>query len=79
MVVAGAVCGVAVDGELGELLPIALLSIGLGGVVLLLFLEVGLSEDRERARAAELERRRRERKPPVSHWWPRGPRWRRRP
>jgi hypothetical protein len=50
--IAGVVCGVVVSGEAGQLLAIALLSIGLGGIVLLVFLEVGLSEDRERAREA---------------------------
>jgi hypothetical protein len=55
--VAGVLCGVLVPGETGELLVIALLSIGLGGIVLLVFLEVGLSEDRERARD-EAQRRR---------------------
>ncbi len=59
--VAGVLCGVLVSGETGQLLAIALLSIGLGGIVLLVFLEVGLSEDRERAR--DEARRRREARP----------------
>jgi hypothetical protein len=46
---AGALCGVLVSGETGQLLAIALLSIGLGSIVLLVFFEIGLSEDRERA------------------------------
>ena len=56
LTVAGALCGAFVGGLAGEVLAIALVSLGLGGAVLLVFLEVGLSEDRERAR--EKERRR---------------------
>jgi uncharacterized membrane protein len=43
-----------VGGLTGEVLALLLITIGLGGALLLLFLEVGLSEDKERA-----ERRRR--------------------
>ncbi len=53
LVLAGVLCGVLVGGLPGALLAIVLNSLGLGGAVLLLFLEVGLSEDRERAREAE--------------------------
>jgi hypothetical protein len=53
LVLAGVLCGVLVSGLAGALLAIVLNSLGLGGAVLLLFLEVGLSEDRERAREAE--------------------------
>jgi hypothetical protein len=76
-VVAGVLCALLVDGLTGEVLAIALVLAGLGGVVLLLFLEVGLSEDRARSRD---ERRRRERarrrleaqqRRPVRRW----PRW----
>jgi hypothetical protein len=49
--VAGVLCGVLVSGETGQLLAIALLSIGLGAIVLFVFLEIGLSEDRDRAAA----------------------------
>jgi hypothetical protein len=50
LVVVGAMCAILVGGLNGEVLAIALVSLGLGGTVLLVFLEVGLSEDRERAR-----------------------------
>jgi hypothetical protein len=67
-VVAGALCAALVPGVTGEVLTIALMSIGLGGAVLLVFLEVGLSEDRERAREQARRRpappRRRLRRPP---------------
>jgi hypothetical protein len=56
LVVAGAACAAFVDGLTGQLLTIVLLSLGLAGAVLLVFLEVGLSEDRERAREAQRRR-----------------------
>jgi hypothetical protein len=49
LVVAGALCAVLIDGVTGEVLAITLATVGLGGALLLLFLEVGLSEDRDRA------------------------------
>jgi hypothetical protein len=51
--VAGAICAVLISGPTGQVLKIALILAGLGAAVLLLFLEVGLSEDRERARDVE--------------------------
>jgi hypothetical protein len=56
LAVAGGVCAALIHNLTGELLTIVLISIGLGGIVLLLFLEVGLSEDRERARDQERAR-----------------------
>ena len=50
LVVAGVISAVVVAGLTGEVLAIALITLGLGAVVLLLFLEVGLSEDRDRRR-----------------------------
>jgi hypothetical protein len=63
LVVAGVLCAVLINGLTGQVLAIALLLLGLGGALLLVFLEVGLSEDRELAR--EEERRRRQ-KPPSA-------------
>jgi hypothetical protein len=63
LVVAGALCAVLVAGSTGEILTTALLSVGLVGAVVLVFLEVGLSEDR--ARAGEEERRRQPADPPA--------------
>jgi hypothetical protein len=57
LVVAGSICAALVGGLTGEVLAIALITVGLGAVVLLLFLEVGLSEERELARE---EKRRRQ-------------------
>jgi fatty acid desaturase len=62
LVAAGAACAVAVHGLTGEVLTLALMLAGLGAVVLLLFLEVGLSEDHARA---EDERRRRSSRRPA--------------
>jgi hypothetical protein len=75
LVVAGSICAVLVGGLTGEVLAIALITLGLGAVVLLMFLEVGLSEERElareksrrRQRATDGERRRRPSR------WPRRP------
>lgn len=72
LVVAGVACAASIDGILGRALAIALLSAGLGGGLLLAFYEVGLSEDRERAR---VEQRRRKRAPKHID---RTPPWRRR-
>ena len=48
LVVAGVLCAVLIDGVAGEAIMIGLVAAGLGGALLLLFAEVGLSEDRER-------------------------------
>ncbi|MFL5869251.1 MAG: hypothetical protein ACJ766_19275, partial [Thermoleophilaceae bacterium] len=47
-----------VGGFAGGLIGIACVTIGLGAALLLLFLEVGLSEDRQRAEDEERRRRR---------------------
>jgi hypothetical protein len=53
LVIAGAICAVLVGGLTGQVLTIALMLAGLGGGLLLVFLEVGLSEEREQARDQE--------------------------
>jgi hypothetical protein len=58
LVLAGGICAALIQGLIGQLLTIVLISAGLGAIVLLLFLEVGLSEDRERARDDERRRER---------------------
>ncbi len=50
VVVVGAACGATVSGTLGGTLATILIGIGLVGVLSLVFYEVGLSEDRDRAR-----------------------------
>jgi hypothetical protein len=56
LALAGTVCAILVPGLLGQVLTTVLLSLGLSGAVLLVFLEIGLSEDR----ALEQESARRE-------------------
>jgi hypothetical protein len=75
LIVAGSICAIQLEGLTGEAVAIALITLGLGAVVLLMFLEVGLSEERElareekrrRQRATDGERRLRPRR------WPRRP------
>ena len=43
-------CEALIGGVVGDAIALALLLAGLGGALLLLFYEVGLSEERERAR-----------------------------
>ena len=56
LVAAGSVCAVLVDDFTGEVLTLALVGLGLVGAVVLVFLEIGLSEDRQRARDEERRR-----------------------
>ena len=57
-VLAGVACAVLVNGVVGEVLTIVLISAGLAGALLLVFLEIGLGEERENAREEERRRRR---------------------
>ena len=59
LVIDGVLCGVLVDGLAGQVLAIALIALGLGGALLLIFFEVGLSEDKARAREKRARRRHR--------------------
>jgi hypothetical protein len=76
--VAGVAAAVA-GGLVGQVFAIALISLGLGGALLLAFFEVGLSEDHARERDDERQRRRDAEK--AAEAPPEGPRrrWRRRP
>ena len=47
LVLAGVCCAVFVSGIVGEVLTIVLISAGLCGALLLVFLEVGLEEERD--------------------------------
>ena len=53
LVIAGVACAVLVPDGTGEVLTLALMGTGLIVATSLVFLEVGLSEDRERARERE--------------------------
>ena len=50
LVLAGIVCAIVVGGLVGQLLTFVLIALGLCGAVLLVFYEIGLSEDQDRAR-----------------------------
>ncbi|HEV3321940.1 MAG TPA: hypothetical protein VG147_07075 [Solirubrobacteraceae bacterium] len=56
LVLAGLACAALVGGVTGQVLTIALIAAGVAGAVLLVFLEVGYSEDRELARDEERRR-----------------------
>ena len=58
LMMAGAVCVATVGGETGEVLALVLIGLGFVGITGLVFLEVGLSEDRERERASRARQRR---------------------
>jgi hypothetical protein len=53
LVAAGIVCAAVFSSEAGQLVGFALIGVGLILATSLVFLEVGLSEDRERAREAK--------------------------
>ena len=75
LVVAGSLCAALISGVTGEAVAIGLVTLGLGAVVLLLFYEVGLSEERELTR----EERRRRRPANQERSRLRRARWPRRP
>jgi hypothetical protein len=58
LVLAGVACGALISGTTGGTLATALIGLGLLGIVSLIFYEVGLSEDRDRARSREAAERR---------------------
>ena len=56
-VIAGALCAALTTGDTGQLVGLALIGTGAVLATGLVFLEVGLSEDRERAREAAFAKR----------------------
>jgi len=58
LLVAGVACAALVSGIAGEVLTITLISAALAGALLLVFLEIGLGEERDLAREQERRRRR---------------------
>lgn len=78
LVIAGGLCAGFVSGVTGEVLTIVLIAAGLGGALLLIFLEIGFDEERELAR--EEQRRSTPERPvlgrrasPQRSRWPRRP------
>ena len=68
-VVAGFVVAALDSGTFSDAVAIVLISLGSGGALLLLFYEVGLSEDRARAQEEEEKERRADRST-SRHGWP---------
>jgi hypothetical protein len=52
LVLAGGLCAVLVSGVVGEVLTFFLIALGLSEALLLVFLEIGLGEERDLAREA---------------------------
>jgi hypothetical protein len=50
LIVVGGISAAVIGGYTGEIVGLTLSTLGLGAVVLLVFLEIGLSEDRDRAK-----------------------------
>jgi hypothetical protein len=74
LVVAGVVCAAVIVTEVGEILATVFVGLGLIGVIGLVFLEVGLSEDRERAREQRRAERLKQREQPRRRLLGRPPR-----
>jgi fatty acid desaturase len=70
LVLAGIVCAIVISGLIGQLLTFVLIAFGLCAAVLLVFYEIGLSEDHDRAR----EQRVKEARERVAEQKRRGPR-----
>ena len=58
LIAGGAACAAAVGGTTGEVLALVLIGLGFIALTGLAFLEVGLSEDREREREGRARKRR---------------------
>lgn len=78
IVIAGGACAVLVGGVTGEVLTIVLIAGGLAGALLLVFLEIGLGEERDLARE-QARRRKRALRMLDARRRSRLPRWPRRP
>jgi hypothetical protein len=61
LVLAGIACAVVLGGVTGEVLTIVLIATGLGGMLVLVFLEIGFGEERDLARGEQARERRRRR------------------
>jgi hypothetical protein len=73
----GVICGFAVPGLVGDIIRLSLITLGMGAVLLLVFYEIGLSEDRARAKEQEEREKRRPQhddEPEKRHWPARRPR-----
>ena len=59
LMLVGVICGFAVSGLVGDIIRLSLITLGMGAVLLLVFYEIGLSEDKARAKEEEARRERR--------------------
>jgi hypothetical protein len=67
-------CRLLIGGFGVEVAALSVISVGLGAILLLVFYEVGLSEDKERAKEEAARRRKRPRhQPPATRMRPRRP------
>jgi uncharacterized membrane protein YfcA len=76
LMLVGVICGFAVSGLVGDIIRLSMITLGLGAILLLVFYEIGLSEDKALAKEEEERRRRRprhEEPPPRRPWRPRRP------
>jgi hypothetical protein len=64
MAVLGGILGFAVPGIVGQVIRLTLITLAMGAVVLLVFYEIGLSEDHAREREDEERRKRLEESQP---------------
>lgn len=71
LIVAGGICGLVIGGKTGDVVAATLATLGLGAILLLVFLEIGLSEDRDRAAEEEQRRRDEAKRAGVEHRPPR--------
>lgn len=60
LVILGAILGWVIPGLTGDIARLSLITVGFGAVLLIVFYEIGLSEDKARAREEEEERERRQ-------------------
>ena len=57
LIAVGVIAGFAVPGLVGDIIRLTLITLGMGWVLLLVFYEIGLSEDKARAKEDEERRR----------------------
>ncbi|HKN94143.1 MAG TPA: hypothetical protein VJU60_07420 [Thermoleophilaceae bacterium] len=75
LAVVGGICGFLVPGLVGQIIRLTLITLAMGAVVILVFYEIGLSEDKEREREEEERRRHQpEHEEPSRHLWSPRPR-----
>jgi uncharacterized membrane protein YeiB len=77
LVFAGLICALVTGSKAGDVIGWTALTLGLGAILLLVFYEIGLSEDRELAKEAEQRREQAAKRSPTHSEQPRDRRPRR--